>query len=174
MFKLQEEVKTAGVAWIECGALQFMAKESDFASPFESGGVLLGYWSEDPRGPVVTHAVGPGPNAKHFRNRFVPDYAFHESEIARLYRHSGGTLQYLGDWHSHPGNAGLMSPSDRKTLYRIARSREARAACPLMLIMAWGPQWEPVAWTARRTRRSPCSSFTIEQWTISTFKSAKG
>lgn len=170
MFKLQKEMTSAGIVWVASGALRLISKEADLASPLESGGVLLGYWSESPHGPVVTHAVGPGPNAKHFRDRFVPDYEFHEAEIARLYTEYSGMLDYLGDWHSHPGSDGTMSISDRKTLFRIGRSRQARAPRPLMLIMAFGPKWSPVAWTATRSPGwSPCRSFVVENWNVASF-----
>lgn len=164
MFPLQPELAATGTAWIASEVLEFLRREADSAAPLETGGVLLGYWSEAPTSPVVTHALGPGPNAIHEQNRFVPDYDFHEREIARLYRAADSALAYLGDWHSHPRSPGYLSKSDCATLCRIASSRAARAPRPLMIILAFGPEWEPVVWAARTKRTLLRRKFTIERW----------
>lgn len=170
MFPLQPDIAVSGTMWVSCGVLSVLWQEATSTAPRETGGILLGYWSESPAVPVVTHAIGPGPFAKHERDRFVPDHDFHESEIARLYRQSKCTLQYLGDWHSHPSNPGCLSNADYMTLCRIASSRKARAPRPLMLILAYGPRWEPVAWSlCRRKKILAIGSFVVERWSVATF-----
>src|SRR5687768_12523634 len=84
MPSLQPDIKSVGVAWIASRVLRSISREASSAAPFETGGILLGYWSHPPVAPVITQAVGPGPNATHEHTRFVPDYDFHESEVARL------------------------------------------------------------------------------------------
>jgi integrative and conjugative element protein (TIGR02256 family) len=122
-------------------------------APAETGGVLLGYWVEEGGEPVVTHAIGPGPEAVHERTRFIPDDEYQYAEIARLYRESGRRLSYLGDWHTHPGGAAYLSRNDRATLRRIASYAAARAPRPVMLILAPGPNWEPSAWNGILSNR---------------------
>jgi integrative and conjugative element protein (TIGR02256 family) len=132
--------------------------------------VLLGYWAQHPSAPVITAAIGPGPRAVHEKHRFVPDYDYHEQEIARQYLLADGALQYLGDWHTHPGQAGDLSTKDYTTLARIAYSRRARAPQALMLILAHGPRWGPVLWRARKKKQlfywRPCE---VDQLTILRF-----
>lgn len=169
MFPVQPELAATGTAWISSAVLEFLRREADSAAPLETGGVLLGYWSEAPTSPVVTHVLGPGPQAIHEHDRFVPDYEFHDREVARLYRKSNGGLAYIGDWHSHPGNPGYLSKSDYATLCRIAASPTARAPRPLMVILAFGPAWEPVVWAARIKRILLLRKFTIEQWNVLAF-----
>lgn len=72
-----------------------MVAEADRAFPLETGGVLLGYFVELGREVVVTHAVGPGPDAIHRRDGFLPDSGFHDETIADLYRASGRRIVYL-------------------------------------------------------------------------------
>lgn len=103
--------------------------------PNETGGILMGYWSSE-GAVVVTHAIGPGPDARHSRHAFYPDVKFHDSETERIYRESGRISTYLGDWHTHPHGANNMSQRDRKTLLNIACAPEARAAKPLMAILS--------------------------------------
>ena len=171
MYPLQPAGASAvGYAWIATSVLDALSSEATVAAPLETGGVLLGYWSESPVAPVITHRIGPGPSAVHETHRFVPDHRFQELEVARLYRESSGQLQYLGDWHTHPNNAGYLSRKDRRTLRRIARSPEARATRPLMLILAYGPEWHPVVWSIRE--RQVCqvwTSFRTEQWAVRAF-----
>lgn len=124
-----------GTVWISKSALAFIAKEFRRAYPSETGGVLIGYLagSDDA---VITCAVGPGPLAKHSETRFVPDWSYHDVEIARLYEESGRLHTYLGDWHSHPNSPTRLSSTDRQTLLRIAKHADARIATPLMVVIA--------------------------------------
>lgn len=138
--------------WLPVEILASLAGEAQRFAPFETGGVLLGYWGDETGEPVVTDFVGPGPKAKHGRQGFTPDQDFHLTEIARRYAESGRRLHYLGDWHTHPGGAAELSKRDRKTLRRIAAEPEARTPQPVMLVLSPGPRWEPNAWRGRIER----------------------
>lgn len=142
--------------WLAETVMAEMTAECDRVAPNETGGILLGYWGDTTPEPVITLSVGPGPDAVHERERFVPDHRYQSAEIARLYDSSKRTLNYLGDWHSHPGGGGGLSVLDRRTLRRIARCRTARAAQPVMLIMAGELAWEPTAWIRERSRWWVC------------------
>jgi integrative and conjugative element protein (TIGR02256 family) len=167
---LQPDIKASGTAWVSAEVLSFLVQEANAAAPLETGGVLLGYWSESSTEPVVTQAVGPGPQAIHTRERFMPDHRFHESEVARLCNQNPA-LQYLGDWHSHPGAAGYLSSLDYSTLRKIAVSRAARAPRPLMIILGFGPRWQPVTWSLRKKPRCfVFPKYVVERWKVSTFR----
>jgi integrative and conjugative element protein (TIGR02256 family) len=128
-----------------------MVRESDAEFPYETGGVLLGYFVGDEA--VVTDIVGPGPKAVHGSMNFVPDYDFQASRIAALYEASGRLHFYIGDWHSHPAGALRLSGKDRKTLARIAKYKEARLTTPLMILLAGRERWELATWCCQRHRR---------------------
>ena len=127
--------------WVARDAYATMLQEATARHPLETGGVLVGYLG-DGEELVVTTAVGPGAAARHGRSKFVPDHAFHEEEVARLYKASGRRWTYVGDWHSHPDAPAYMSPTDSETLELISSSKAARAPRPIMLILGQREQRE--------------------------------
>jgi integrative and conjugative element protein (TIGR02256 family) len=141
---VQRQVKSISNVWIDRHVLGWLCNEASRAAPAETGGVMLGYWADDV--PVITHAIGPGPDASHGPSSFIPDYDYQDEEIARLYTLSNRKLAYLGDWHTHPAAEAYLSEKDIGTLRRIAAYRYARVSQPLMLILAPGPRWNPHVW----------------------------
>ena len=121
-----------------------MHDEATRRSPYESGGVLLGYATDDAA--VVVDMVGPGPDALHGPNGFVPDAGYQEAEIAQRYEASGRVVTYVGDWHSHPHGLGRVSRLDLRTLQAIAHEPTARAPTPIMLIVFDREPWSLAAW----------------------------
>lgn len=74
----------------------------------ETGGPLVGYISAD-GALVVTHAGGPGPRAEHRQRSVLIDGAYAQKFCDKIHRESDGRLDYVGDWHNHPGLS--LSPS---------------------------------------------------------------
>lgn len=131
-------------AWVDKRLLGQMREESKRWFPQETGGVLMGYWSDQDA--TITDIIGPGPKALHTRYSFTPDAKWQEDEIARLYDESGRVKTYLGDWHSHPYGTSCLSVKDLVTLIRVALYKPARAPKPLMGILYNNPHWELVVW----------------------------
>ena len=73
----------------------------------ETGGQLFGFWTST-GAPVVTYAIGPGPNAIHHVTSFVQDQNYLQS-VGRAI-HKRFRLQHIGEWHSHH-RLGLTHPS---------------------------------------------------------------
>jgi integrative and conjugative element protein (TIGR02256 family) len=112
-----------------------MLKEAQSKLPLESGGVLLGATKA---GRIeIIHAVGPGPLACHEATGFTPDREWQYDEIARLYEESGSSLEYLGDWHTHPYGTPRPSSLDMSLLKQIAGSAESMCPRPIMVILAY-------------------------------------
>lgn len=120
--------------WLAHRALAAMQREGAELFPLETGGILLGWRRGVDR--IVVDVVGPGRNALHGRIRFLPDHRWQVSEITRTFHATGGDIDYLGDWHTHPDGFAQMSSEDVKTLTRISR----RVPGALMLILA-GPDF---------------------------------
>lgn len=131
-------------AWVDRKILSAMSEESNYWCTKESGGVLMGYWSD--RDVVITDIIGPGPKAVHRRYSFTPDSTWQEDQIARIYEDSGRVHTYLGDWHSHPYGGRELSIKDLSVMIRVATHRPARAVRPIMLILYNNPKWELVVW----------------------------
>lgn len=128
--------------WIDAPALDEMLDEARRAYPLETGGILVGYVASNNE-PVVQHIIGPGPAARHKRQRFHPDHDWQCHRLDDIFEASSGRAVYLGDWHTHPDGRPHMSWLDRRTLRGIARHREAELARPLMLIGGGGPEgWD--------------------------------
>jgi integrative and conjugative element protein (TIGR02256 family) len=112
------------------------------ARPWEVGGWLLGYWSEDSTAVVLTHATPPAVrgtplgitiSGRGHRRRF--DDAWAASE---------GRVTFLGDWHSHPGGAAAPSRTDERAMSQLAEIGDYGTPEPIIAIVATG--------------RVPCSS----------------
>jgi integrative and conjugative element protein (TIGR02256 family) len=142
---------TETVAWIPQRVSEQLVNEAERAFPFETGGVLMGYWAQEYTEVVITHVIGPGPDAEHSASGFVPDYRFQEAEIERVYEESRRLSTYLGDWHTHPLASCYPSFKDKRTLRRIASFPDARCAVPLMVILGGGKdcRWFLQIWKYR-------------------------
>lgn len=102
--------------------------------PLETGGILLGV-RHSPTVFVVAAVVGPGPSATHNKTSFEPDQEWQVEQVASRWAESDGTLEYLGDWHSHPNGSPRASRDDVRAVELIRNAHEARAPNPLMLIL---------------------------------------
>lgn len=132
--------------WCDSGPWKEMATEASHRGPLESGGVLLGW--RNGADVVVSHVVGPGPDAQHERTAFHPDSTWQAARISELYEESGRRLEYLGDWHTHPYGRPWPSRRDERTLRHIAGSSEARCPDPIMLILGSTEADGVSAWSA--------------------------
>lgn len=129
-----------------------MRQEASATVSAEVGGVLLGYWVRPWSEVVITDVVGSGPRAIRGPKHFVPDHEYQEAEIAKRYDASGRQLSYLGDWHSHPGGGGSLSPTDEQTLRMIIREPAARCPVALMAVLAGGDPWALTVWRGELAR----------------------
>ena len=59
--------------------------------------------------------------------------------VAQIFKSSGGSITYLGDWHTHPNSKPMLSMLDRRTLTRIALTPESQTSYPVMAILGSSP-----------------------------------
>jgi integrative and conjugative element protein (TIGR02256 family) len=136
--------------WLSSQVVDLMCEYGRELFPLENGGIFLGWRSDEDR--IVVDLRGPGPQALHGRHCFIPDHDWQVREINRAFHTSDGVLDYLGDWHSHPGGIAEMSDLDSATLLRITR----RVSSPLMLIIAGsGTEWSMRCWKGQLTKGLP-------------------
>ena len=85
----------------------------------EAGGILLGFY----RGPHVQimHCTSPLPGDRRLWNLFDRSDPGHQSEAAKRWCGSGRTMNYVGEWHTHPAAVPTPSFIDRRTWRKIAR-----------------------------------------------------
>src|SRR5205085_8738834 len=113
-----------------------MTLEAKRMEPYETGGVLMGYFTQGGTELVITDVIGPGPRAQHKYDSFVPDLDFQHREIARHYITSNKIHTYVADWHTHPRGALCLSRKDKQSLIKVARYADARLQMPAMILLA--------------------------------------
>ena len=100
--------------------------------PNETGGMLLGYVNGNHR--VVTALIDAGPNAEHGSYRMLPDNVYQQVKLLEHFENTNGRESFLGEWHSHPESAPMMSRTDRWTLHRVTTQGKHLPALPVMMI----------------------------------------
>lgn len=105
------------------------------APTIETGGVLAGSLTQEGQ-VVVTHVSGPGPLATKSAHEFEKDLVFCQKFIDDLFAESGGTIYYVGEWHSHPSTDTRPSSRDQKSLSSIASQPEYQTNEPVMIILS--------------------------------------
>jgi len=127
--------------------IEQMKSEANRQYPKETGGCLMGYLSDNKKDIVITDIVGPGSKATHKNNSFIPDYDYQERKVAEIYKKTGRTSTYLGDWHTHPDGRQSLSNIDVTALQNISAYSKARTESPIMVILSGSPsRWTLSAW----------------------------
>jgi integrative and conjugative element protein (TIGR02256 family) len=108
-----------------------VCQESTRALPYETGGVLVGFVEGTTA--CVTHTIGPGPRAIHRRTGFQRDGDYAQDQINQLYEQSGGKVDYLAEWHSHPKPI-APSPMDLQSMRDISQDEKYLRPEPLLLL----------------------------------------
>ncbi len=77
---------------------------------YEAGGILLGYRRGDHF--EVIHATEPSEIDKRSRFHFVREAKYHSEIASKLWAKSNGTINYIGEWHTHPEETPTPSSLD--------------------------------------------------------------
>lgn len=98
----------------------------------EAGGILLGTVHD--HGMLITHATVPSRFDRRLPTFFSRSARGHGAIAQRLWRASGGTTRYLGDWHTHPEDIPRPSGIDLHEWAKLARARndERPALCVIV------------------------------------------
>lgn len=104
----------------------------------ETGGILIGRRLA-PDTVLISRVSPPGPRARHGRFFFSRDVAFLQSYLDEHYDRSGGSDDYVGEWHVHLAFDTPPSCVDRRSLYRIARQPNYATDNPLLIIAEHEP-----------------------------------
>lgn len=93
--------RSAGQVLVEPEVMTVLARYRQLRhDAHEAGGILLGYR----RGPHLhaIEATEPALTDRGSRFRFYRSASAHQRIAMNRWRYSGGTLTYLGEWHTHP------------------------------------------------------------------------
>jgi len=94
----------------------------------EAAGVLIG----ERRGPHLVVQDVSEPGKGDIRSRYYVDRkgSHHQLAVDQAFLRSGGALQYIGEWHSHPEDEPSPSTKDRDSWGRYLSAPE-----PMVLII---------------------------------------
>lgn len=114
----------------------------------EGGGILLG----QVRGAnlEVVEATAPSRLDCRFRFLFVRGTARHRQIAESRWRSSGGTIRYLGEWHTHPEDHPRPSSIDKIEWRKLAAAREDGSPLLAIIVGRKGLHVELVERTGQR------------------------
>jgi integrative and conjugative element protein (TIGR02256 family) len=101
----------------------------------EAGGVLLGRLVKGLPDIIVDHALGPSPQDRRGRFFFFRAKSPAQTLIDQAWQASGQTLNYLGEWHTHPEDDPSPSCIDKRDWSRIsARARYEQSSLLFVIV----------------------------------------
>ncbi len=132
-------------------ALRQMLQHCRDAAAMETGGILIGHYSDDRRLAVVEQVTGPPEDSRRFLATFLRGVKGLQTLLDRLWR--SHRRYYLGEWHYHPRSAPTPSPADLSQMDSIANSDDYACPEPILFILGGDPpeRWE--CWAAVITRQ---------------------
>lgn len=107
----------------------------------ETGGILIGNYSDDLDQAVITKVTGPPRDSRAGRTFFVRGTRGLQQILDRLWRDGSG--YYLGEWHFHPTGDGAASGKDFEQMEKLSWSTAFYCPEPILLIVAgsMGTAW---------------------------------
>jgi integrative and conjugative element protein (TIGR02256 family) len=122
------------------GQERLLRKRCSISWPNETGGILVGRYSERRETAVVTRLPPAPADSVSGRARFVRGLHGLQGLIRRLWNQSLGVREYyLGEWHCHPGQAPVPSPQDQAQMRAIANDGKWQCPEPVLVIIGGSP-----------------------------------
>lgn len=109
------------------------------SAPLETGGLLVGRYSNWGDRVVVTQIVGPPRDSRHLRFLFIRGVSGLTRRLRGLWRTGA---YYLGEWHFHPFSSPDPSETDRRQILAFARDEQLRCPHPVMVVLGGDPSGE--------------------------------
>lgn len=116
------------------GALDRYCRDSGSS---ETGGILVGRYSEDLSVAIVLEATPPPTDSKRGRSWFVRGVNGLRELLGKRWRSKERTF-YVGEWHFHPVDHVEPSGDDFAQMIEISQAREYDCKEPLLLILGAG------------------------------------
>jgi len=98
----------------------------------ETGGVLIGNYSEDQRVAYVKSATPPPIDSKHYKCDFVRGVSNLKNILDSAWEKG---QYYIGEWHYHPSSSPLPSRTDRKQMMKLANNKKLNCPEPILIII---------------------------------------
>ena len=107
--------------------------------PNETGGVLVGAFDLDRRIIYIADVVPSPPDSKEWPVLYIRGCEGLTEQLEMIDQVTGGMLQYVGEWHTHPdGYSTNPSGDDRKVFSWLAEHMATEGLPPVMAIVGQG------------------------------------
>lgn len=106
------------------------------ALPNETGGILIGHYSDNMAWAIITKVTGPPLGSIHRATSFIRNGDSILTVLARLWDKKE---YYIGEWHYHPYSSPSPSPRDLNTMYALSKSKRLHCPEPVMLVIGGSP-----------------------------------
>jgi integrative and conjugative element protein (TIGR02256 family) len=120
---------------ITSDAWRLLEAECAEANGRETGGILIGYYSDDNSTAVITEVTLPPKDSTFGANWFVRGVIGLRTLLFRRWQNASRRTYYLGEWHYHPANHIMPSDDDIKQMKAISDRPEYQCKEPIMLII---------------------------------------
>jgi integrative and conjugative element protein (TIGR02256 family) len=105
----------------------------------ETGGVLFGGRDNASRVIWVSEVIGPPPDSESSHDHFICGiHGVAEANEEKRCR-TGGSVQYIGMWHTHPTQSPIPSGTDFLAMHKLVNTEEPSTSKHLLLILGSGP-----------------------------------
>jgi len=114
---------------------RMLSYNQDSREKKEAGGVLLGRFILNSKNIVVDRVTVPMIGDLRERYKFIRGEKMHQRVIQSAWEKSGGTCNYLGEWHTHPEKYPSPSDQDIQNWRRILRTGVFSSLCLYFVIV---------------------------------------
>lgn len=118
---------------IQADAIEEVDRQCLASGNVETGGVLVGRYTEDQSTAIVLEATPPPSDSRQGRSWFYRGVSGLKAFLAQRW-HSKERSYYLGEWHYHPATLVIPSQDDFDQMVQIAQAKEYKCREPLLLI----------------------------------------
>lgn len=119
------------------GYVRRLLRHCQNAGARETGGVLIGHYTDRLDCAIITRVFGPGEDSRAGATWFERGTQKLYALLVEYWRRGRG--YYLGEWHFHPGAAPSPSGCDVRSMHRIATDRKSQCRQPVLLIVGGCP-----------------------------------
>ena len=110
----------------------------------ETGGILIGYYSDNNQTAIVCEATPPPNDSQKGRNWFWRGITGLRSLLLDRWNQNQ-RIYYIGEWHYHPTQIIEPSITDLKQMIDISKSRRYHCSEPILIIIGCGLKAETPA-----------------------------
>jgi len=101
----------------------------------EGGGVLLGKAFEQSGNIIIDMVTTPQVNDIRRRFFFFRNQKRHQQIINEIWKESEGTINYLGEWHTHPEDVPIPSLIDLQNWRKQVHNASYEGDCLIFIIL---------------------------------------